>query len=66
MCYILSKSCRYHFGYLRPSDLPNRARMFISTVMEADMALWLAVAQQTRERVLTSGSPLPIDAALES
>ena len=34
--------------------------------MEADKTLWVLVAQRTRGQVLTSGSPLPVDSAVEA
>ncbi|CAE7488572.1 unnamed protein product [Symbiodinium sp. CCMP2592] len=45
---------------------PGQQPVTLSQVVDADRTLWVLVAQETRGKVLTSGTPLPIDAAVDA
>eukprot|EP00439_Symbiodinium_sp_Y106_P005195 s11296_g1.t1 len=42
------------------------AACHLEPIVDADRTLWVLVAQETRGKVLTSGAPLPIDAAVDA
>eukprot|EP00439_Symbiodinium_sp_Y106_P009248 s15453_g1.t1 len=52
------------FGHMMRSDSPGQQPVTLSQIVDADRTLWVLVAQETRGKVLTSGTPLPIDAAV--
>ena len=53
------------FGHLLKPALNNLKPPNLQQLVEADRTLWMHVAQNTRGAVLTSGAPLPVDAAVE-
>lgn len=54
------------FGFMLKPALNNHRPPSLQQLIEADKTVWMLVAQRTRGEVLTSGSPLPVDAALAS
>ena len=54
------------FGMITRKPISGFRSISLSQVVAADQALWQVVAQETRGKILTVGSPKPIDAAVTS
>ena len=54
------------FGMITRQPISGFRSISLSQVVAADQALWQVVAQETRGKILTVGSPKPIDAAVTS
>ena len=54
------------FGMITRKPISGFRSISLSQVIAADQALWQVVAQETRGKILTVGSPKPIDAAVTS
>ena len=62
----LDKVVSKFFSHMMRPLMSGQRPVTIHQVVEADATLWTLVAQETRGKLLTIGSPLPIDAAVES
>ncbi|CAE7698871.1 unnamed protein product [Symbiodinium sp. CCMP2592] len=63
---VLDKIISRFFGFMMRPVYPGQQPVTLSQVVDADRTLWVLVAQETRGKVLTSGTPLPIDAAVDA
>ena len=54
------------FGMITRKPIAGFRSISLSQVIAADQALWQVIAQETRGQILTTGSPKPIDAAVDS
>eukprot|EP00439_Symbiodinium_sp_Y106_P007891 s14060_g1.t1 len=63
---VLDRIISRFFGHMMRSVCPGQQPVTLSQIVDADRTLWVLVAQETRGKVLTSGTPLPIDAAVDA
>ena len=63
---VLDRIISRFFGHMMRSVSPGQQPVTLSQIVDADRTLWVLVAQETRGKVLTSGTPLPIDAAVDA
>ncbi|CAE7703119.1 unnamed protein product [Symbiodinium microadriaticum] len=63
---VLDKVISRFFGHMMRPVYPGQLPVVLRQVVDADKTLWVLVAQETRGKALTSGTPLPIDEAVES
>ena len=63
---VLDRVISRFFGHMLRPVYPGQAQVTLNQVVDADRTLWVLVAQETRGKVLTSGNPLPIDAAVDA
>ena len=63
---VLDKVISRFFGHMIRPVYQGQLPVVLRQVVDADKTLWVLVAQETRGKALTSGSPLPIDEAVES
>ncbi|CAE7911722.1 unnamed protein product, partial [Symbiodinium necroappetens] len=63
---VLDKVISRFFGHMMRPVYPGQHPVALRQVVDADKTLWVLVSQETRGKALTSGSPLPIDAAVDS
>ena len=54
------------FGMITRKPISGFRSISLSQVVAADQALWQVIAQETRGKILTVGSPKPIDTAVAS
>ncbi len=52
------------FGMITRKPIAGFKSISLAQVIAADQALWQVIAQETRGKILTSGAPKPIDAAV--